>query len=299
VASEEFENLLLMLGPLRGQLTADGLLEFRTGYENMGALFAVPDDVEIETVDAAGVAGELVTPAGAVDDAAVLYLHGGGYVIGSPDSHRSMVAHLVKRLGAPALLIDYRLAPEHTFPAALDDAVAAYIWLRDRVGAGGRVAIAGDSAGGGLTAATLLALKQRDLPQPEAAVAISPWADLELMGDSMASNDSVDVMVGRDSLTWMADHYLAGHDPRDPLASPIHGEFDGCAPLLIHVGERETLLDDARRLADRASDHGVDVQLHEASEMIHVWHFFAGTVPEADRGLDDVAAFLRPYLDIS
>lgn len=297
--STEFENLLTMLAPIRGQLNPEGLAQFRAGYETMGSMFALPDDVTVEEVDAGGVPGELITPADSAEKVGVLYLHGGGYVLGGTDSHRSMVAQLVRRLGAPALLIDYRLAPEHAFPAAIDDAIDAYLWFREHLGEGAKVAIAGDSAGGGLAAATLLALKQRELPQPVAAVALSPWVDLEMMGESMALNDEVDVMVGRDNLTWMAEHYLAGQDPRDPLASPIHGEFEGCAPLLIHVGTRETLLDDAHRLAERARSHGVDVHLHEGQEMIHVWHFFAGTIPEADESLQDVADFLCRHLGVS
>jgi acetyl esterase/lipase len=228
-----------------------------------------------------------------------LYLHGGGYVLGAPASHRSMVAHLVQRLGAPALLIDYRLAPEHPFPAALDDAVAAYEWLLDRVGSAERLAIAGDSAGGGLTVATLLALRDRGLELPATAVPISPWTDLGLTGESMDALDDLDEMVGREGLTWMADAYLAGHDCTDPFASPVHGDLTSLPPMLIHVGERETLLDDARRLAANIEACGGAVELTVAPDMIHVWHMFAGMLPEADASLDEIADFLRPRLGIA
>jgi phosphinothricin tripeptide acetyl hydrolase len=299
MASAEFENLLVMLAPIRESFgSVDGLEQFRSGYDAMGAMLPLPEGVTVTEVVAGGVPAEWIEPEGGGGDAAVLYLHGGGYVLGAPDSHRPMVAHLVARLGAPALLIDYRLAPEHPFPAAVDDAVAAYEWLIDRVGSAAKLAIAGDSAGGGLTVAMLLALRERDLPQPAAAVPISPWTDLALTGETMDTHDAVDVMVGREGLSWMADAYLAGHAATDPLASPLHGDLSGLPPLLIHVGGRETLLDDARRLAAGVVAQDGEVEITIEPEMIHVWHLFAGMLPEANESLDEIAGFLRPRLGL-
>jgi epsilon-lactone hydrolase len=270
--------------------------ERRAAVEAGAALAPPPDDVSFDEVDAAGVPSEWVTAPGARSDTALSYLHGGSYTIGSPRTHRRLTAALSRELGCRVLAPDYRLAPEHPFPAAVEDAVAAYRWLLDGGAVPEHLAIAGDSAGGGLTVATVVALRDRGLPLPAAAVAISPWADLELAGRSMTTKADVDPLISRERLKRSADAYLAGLHARSPLASPVYADLKGLPPLLIHVGGRETLLDDAIALAERARSDGVDVTLEIEEEMIHVWHVFAGLFPEADNGVRRVAEFLRAKL---
>jgi epsilon-lactone hydrolase len=223
----------------------------------------------------------------------VLYLHGGGYVILSMRSHTRLVAHIATAAGCRALNVDYRLAPEHPHPAAVDDALAAYRWLLDQGIEPRNVAISGDSAGGGLTLATLLAIKEAGLPQPAAAVPMSPWVDLEGIGESMDKMAEVDLMVQREGLKQMADMYLNGGDARHPTAAPLYGDLRGLAPLYIQVGGDETLLDDSTRLATRAAHAGVEVRLDVFPEMQHVFQVMAGQIPEADDAVARIGAFLR------
>jgi len=223
----------------------------------------------------------------------VLYLHGGGYVIGSPRSHRHLAAAIAGAAGTSALLLDYRLAPEHPFPAAVDDAVAAYRWLLDQGIAAGHIAVAGDSAGGGLTVATLLALLNARLPMPAAGVCISPWVDLTCRGESYRSKADVDPIVRSAGVSEMARAYLATTDPRSPLASPLFADLRGLPPLLIHVGSDEVLLDDAIGLAERAKAAGVDATLEQWDRMIHVWHWFLPMLDEAQAAVASIGSFVR------
>ena len=274
--------------------------ELRAGIESIAGTVAPLAGTTVEPIEVGGVPSEWVRPGGAVaTDACVLYLHGGGYVIGSCNTHRPLASHLAARSGLPVLLVDYRLGPEHVFPAAVDDALATYAWLLAEGFEAERVVVAGDSAGGGLTLATLLALRDRGLPQPALGVAISPWTDLTLSGDSMTSMADLDPMVKRDGLQRMADWYVGGGDPRAPLASPLFGDPTGMPPLLIHVGEIETLRDDAIRFAELAEAAGVDVTLEVWPERIHVWHAFGAAVPESDAAVTRVAEFINQRLGAS
>lgn len=191
------------------------------------------------------------------------------------------------------LTIDYRLAPENPHPAAVEDAVAAYRWLLGSRVEPGRTVLAGDSAGGGLTAATLVSLRDQRDRLPAAGVCICPWVDLEITGKSMDTNAEADPLVKRDVVTNMAAGYLQGQDPRTPLASPLHAELRGLPPLLIQVGKSETLLDDASRLAERARIAGVDVTYEAWPDMIHVWHAFGSFLPEARQAIDRIGEFIR------
>lgn len=222
----------------------------------------------------------------------MLYLHGGGYVIGGLESHTAMATHIARASACDVLLIDYRLAPEHRFPAAVDDAVAAYRWLLEQGTDPGTLVIGGDSAGGGLTVATLLRLREEGAPLPAAAVVISPWADLELAETSREGADA-DPMVDVVSLRWMRDLYMGDADPRDPCATPLNGELHGLPPILVQVGEHEILLSDSRRLAASIRRAGGEVELQEWPGMVHVWHFFAGAVPEADSAVDSLGTWVR------
>jgi acetyl esterase/lipase len=234
-----------------------------------------------------------VSVAGASGDAVLLYLHGGGYCIGSINTHRGMAARLAQACRARALNLDYRLAPEHPHPAAVDDAVAAYRWLLDRGVAPAQIVLGGDSAGGGLVMATLLALRDAGHPLPVAGFCLSPWVDLECSGETMTTKADVDPMVGKDGLTEMAAAYAGDHELRHPLVSPLHADLSGLPPLLIQVGTAETLLDDAVRLADRARNAGMDVRLEAWDDLVHVFQAFAPMVPEAVEAIDGIGRFVR------
>lgn len=274
-----------------------------TGVEQMRAdwerLFAVEEDpapAESEAVDAGGVSAEWLRAPGCREDRALLYFHGGGYILGSVHSHRDLIARLSAASGARALALDYRRAPEHPFPAPVEDAVAAYRWMLDQGLRPENVALAGDSAGGGLVAAALVALRDRGAPLPAAGVLLSPWVDMEAQGDSMKTRADVDPMVQRELVLGMAETYLGGGDPRDPLAAPLHADLSGLPPLLIQVGDHETLLDDATRLAKAARGAGVSVELEPWERMVHVWQIFAKELPEGRLAIERIAAFLGARL---
>ena len=217
----------------------------------------------------------------------------GGYAIGSPRSHRHLVAAIARAAGTSALLPDYRLAPEHPFPAALDDAVAAYRWLLERGIAPERIVVAGDSAGGGLTVATLLALRDRGLPRPAAGVCISPWVDLTCSGASYETKAAVDPIVTREGVAAMAQAYVGAGDPKAPLVSPLYADLVDLPPLLIQVGGDEVMLDDALSLGERARAAGVDVTVEEWPAMVHVWHWFLPMLDEAGRAIAVIGDFVR------
>ncbi len=277
-------------------LAGSDIAEMRAGMEAFTTAAPLPEGVDFEPVDAGGVPAEWTRGAGASDDRVVLYFHGGGYVMGSVATHRGLTAGISRAAGARVLSVDYRLAPEHPYPAAVEDGVAAYRFLREQGVAPGHLAVAGDSAGGGLTIATLLALREAGEPLPACGVCISPWVDLTQGGESMETKADEDPLVGREVLQQMADAYVADGDPRAPAASPCFADLAGLPPLLIQVGTAETLLDDARSLADRAKTSGVDVVLEEWDQMIHVWHAFALLLPEAKQAIDRIGEYLKEKL---
>jgi monoterpene epsilon-lactone hydrolase len=302
MASEMFTTVVDLIAQTTATTLDEATLpaaELRARMEAMVGALPLLDGTTVETLDVDGVPSEWVRPAAlAAGDACILYLHGGGYVIGSCNTHRPLASHLAARTGLPVLLVDYRLGPEHVFPAAVDDALTAYQWLLAHGFAADRIVIAGDSAGGGLTLATLLALRDRGLPLPAVGVPISPWTDLTLSGDSMTSMADRDPMVTRGGLQRMADWYVGDGDRSAPLVSPLFGDPAGLPPLLIHVGEVETLRDDAVRFAAVAADAGVDVTLEVWPEMIHVWHAFGAAVPESDAAVTRVAEFITQRLGV-
>jgi acetyl esterase/lipase len=292
MASPEHQAIVEML---RNQPVLDSatIADMRAGMEDMAGGAPLPEGTTIEVVDAGGVPAEWVSVAGAPGDAVLLYLHGGGYCIGSINTHRGMAARLAQACRARALNLDYRLAPEHPHPAAVDDAVAAYRWLLDRGMAPAQIVVGGDSAGGGLVMATLLALRDGGHPLPVAGFCLSPWVDLECSGETMTTKADVDPMVGKDGLTEMAAAYAGDHELRHPLVSPLHADLSGLPPLLIQVGTAETLLDDAVRLADRARNAGMDVRLEAWDDLVHVFQAFAPMVPEAVEAIDGIGRFVR------
>lgn len=287
-----WEDLVASLAPKDGK---DATVEdFRREYENLCAHFEVPADAVFAEVDADGVPATVATGPTGSSERVVLYLHGGGYVIGTANGYRATGAALAEAADAQVFLLDYRLAPEHPFPAAVEDATAAYRWLMEQGHRPESIALAGDSAGGGLVAATLLALKAAGTPLPAAAVLMSPWTDLTISGESIDSRAEHDPIVSRDMLTLLAGLYLGeDDDPRTPTASPLHGDLTGLPPLFVLVGTSETLHDDARRFADKASAAGVDVTWEVGEDMYHVWPVFSSILPEGREALERIGRFVQ------
>jgi phosphinothricin tripeptide acetyl hydrolase len=287
---------------VRGLLAGSGLLdagipEQRAAMASM-AVDGPIDGVTVEPVVLGGRPAEWIAPDSVRGPAAVLYLHGGGYCIGSLDTHRGLGARIATAAGCRLALLDYRLAPEHPFPAALDDAVAAYRDLLD-LGIGPEsLAVAGDSAGGGLTLATLLALRSAALPLPAAAVCLSPWVDLTQTAPSYGRLAELDPMVTRQGLDLMARSYLGATDPRTGLASPrFADDLTGLPPVRIEVGGHEVLLDDATGMAECLEAAGVPVTLTVWPELIHVFQAFPGSlIPEADQSIAGVGDWLAAHL---
>jgi epsilon-lactone hydrolase len=265
----------------------------RKDMDARGLQYGLARDVSVEPVSANGVRAEWTSTPQAERDSALLYLHGGGFVIGSLDSHRHLVSEAGRAAKAWALALDYRLAPEHPFPAAVDDCVSGYRFLLSRGYKPGRIAIVGDSAGGGLVVSAMVAIRDAGLPQPGCGWCISPWVDLEAISETMSTKAAADPMVQRANILDMARLYLNGADPRVPLAAPIYADLSSLAPLLIQVGAAETLLDDAIRLAKTAGAVDVRVDLQIWPEMVHVWHLFHPELKAGRRAIEQGGAFIR------
>jgi len=291
MASAELQTLIAQL---RSQpILSPSVAEMRAGFEMMSQTFPLPADVTREAVRAGGVPSEWIAAPDADPGRVVLYLHGGGYVIGSINTHREMIARISRAASARCLAVDYRLAPEHPFPAAVEDATAAYLWLLAQGVSPKRIVIAGDSAGGGLTVATLVNLRDRRAALPAAGVCLSPWVDLEGIGESMTARAALDPMVQKAHLTALAAHYLGKTDVRTPLAAPLYADLTGLPPLYIQVGTAETLYDDSVRLAERARKAGVEVIFEPWEEMIHVFQVFAAMLPEGRQAIEKIGEFVR------
>jgi len=289
MASPELQQAIEAMKALVGR-PVETPQEMRAVFEELATAPAA--DIKCESVNAGGVDAEWVCAPNAANDRFVLYLHGGGYVIGSVKTHRDMIARISRAAQARVLALNYRLAPEAPFPAAVDDTVAGYRWLLAQGAKPARTAIAGDSAGGGLTAATLVAIRDAKLPTPAGGVLLSPWVDLEGLGESMKTRVEVDPVVRKEGLVGMAQAYLGGQDPKTPLAAPLHADLHGLPPLLIQVGDAETLLDDSTRLDARARAAGVRTKLEVWPEMIHVWQLFASFRPEGQQAIDGIGKFI-------
>ena len=236
---------------------------------------------------------EWVLAPGADPDLRLLYLHGGGWVSGSGGNYLPLAADISLAASCAVLLPDYRLAPEHPFPAPVEDAETAYRWLLEKGADPTRLCIAGDSAGGGLTVAALTLIRDAGLPLPAAGICLSPWTDMEATGGSMDKNSGVDPMIVRAGILDFATTYLKGADPKSPLATQLHAALNGLPPLLIQVGSIETLLDDSTRLEVAAKKAGVEVTLEIWDDMPHVWHMFAPKLPEAVKALESVGTFFK------
>lgn len=267
----------------------------READRKLMARIPLPKDVTAEPLTMGGVPGLKVRHKDAIAGRTVLYLHGGGYVYLSPESHKNIGAAISREARCEVFLADYRLGPEQPFPGAVDDAVGAWEWLLSQGQNPRLAAIAGDSAGGGLTFAALLRLKEARKPLPAAAVGISPWTDLALTGDSITSRASQDPMLNRNDLDFFARNYLAGSDPKNPLASPLYGDMSGFPPLLIQVGTDEILFDDAVRIHEKATRAGIPSTLDVWKDMIHVWHAGVPFVPESRDAIARIGTFLDSH----
>jgi epsilon-lactone hydrolase len=294
--SRQMQEKIAALRELRAAAAgqpAPTLAELRAGFDARGDQYPLPDDAVVTEVDAAGVPARWITVPGAEAGRVLLYLHGGGYQVGSFRSHAELASRLGRASGRRVLLAEYRLAPEHPFPAAVDDALAVWRWLRRVPGlSASAVAVAGDSAGGGLAVAMMTALRDGGQDLPAAAVLISPWTDLSCSGASMTERADDDPIFVPDTLRRLAAAYLGGADPRAPLASPLFARLYGLPPLLIQVGTAELLLSDAEELAKSAAAAGVDVTVQAGEGLPHVYPAMLG-VPEATEATDQAGAFLR------
>src|SRR5215213_1983516 len=266
------------------------LAERRRRLDALGTRYNIPTDVLVDPVDANGVPAEWTTTPAADPARVILFLHGGGYISGSISSHRHMIAQAGREAGARTLALGYRLAPEHPFPAALEDAVAGYRFLLSQGFAPRRIALAGESAGGGLAVAALVRLRDAGDPLPACAWLSSPWVDLENTGTTMETKAAVDPLISKPYLAELAGMYLRGADARAPLASPLHADLRGLPPMLIQAGSAETLLDDAVRLAGAAGAADLRVTLQVWPDMIHAWTLFYPQVTAGRRALADVGA---------
>ncbi|MCC8968683.1 alpha/beta hydrolase [Bradyrhizobium sp. Pear76] len=280
----------------RGWTRETSVAHMRSDWDQAFAGCSVP--VSCQPVSADGIDGEWLVPSQAPRDKAILYFHGGGFRIGSVASHRDLAARIADASGCGVLSINYRLAPEHRFPAALDDALTAYRYLREQGLRPADVAFAGDSAGGNLVLGAMLAARDRRLPLPAAGALMSPWTDLAATGASYESRAEVDPIHQRAMILALARNYLGKDgDTHDPLASPLYADLAGLPPLLVQVGDRETVRDDSTELAARAKAVGVDLELEVWDGMIHVFQMFP-EIPQAREAIASLAAFLRNHLHI-
>jgi acetyl esterase/lipase len=265
----------------------------RSMLEEIHQRASEPTDVTYEETEVGGRPAMWVNPLGAATDQVILFLHGGGFVAGSAACHRKLTGHLAKAAGMRALIPEYRLAPEHPFPAQLEDAAAAYRWLLDQGVSPGNIATAGDSSGGNLATTVCLRVRDEGLELPAAIVSLSPWYDMEVDGPTLDSNASADSLGRRELYENLAEQFLGSHTRSDPLANPLHADLTELPPIYLACGTEEVLQDNAERFAQLATDQGVDVTLEVAEGMQHVYLFMAGRAPEADRSITKIGLWLR------
>ncbi len=280
----------------RKSQTVEGIREVMDDF--IGAI-PLADDVSVVQEDCNGIPAEWIRASSSANDSVFLYIHGGCYISGSPGVVREFCSRLARASQCKVLCIDYRLAPEHPFPAALEDTVAAYKWLLDAGYDSAKIVVGGESAGGGLTFAMLIKCLQQQLPLPAAAVPISPWVDMEVsFGKSLTRNKGID-MAPLEPLRLGSRAYAGDKNQRHPLASPLYADLSGLPPLLIQVGTNEVLLDEGLEIARRAEQAGCDVTLQQWDDMTHVWHWYASIFPEAQQAIEAVGNWVRDRLNHS
>jgi epsilon-lactone hydrolase len=268
----------------------------RQVLDGIGAEAQLPEGITVERRPLAGLHTEWISAPGCSTDRVILHLHGGGYVMGSCDSHRALTSGVAVACGMQAALPEYRLAPEHPFPAALEDAVAAYSALLEDGFTPDRIVLLGDSAGGGLTLATMCALRDAGTPLPAAAVLLSPWTDMTFSGESLRTRADVDPWLTPELLDPMRQRFAGSVDPRDPRISPLFADLHGLPPMLVHVGDQEILLSDSTRLVERAKEANVAVELEVWPEVWHVFQLFAPVLPDANEALSKIGVFVRSWM---
>jgi epsilon-lactone hydrolase len=274
--------------------------EPRETNDHWGDLTAEPRGVDYIETDAHGVPAMWAIPKHSTEDRVILCLHGGGFVGGSLYTHRKLFGHLARQTGARALIATYRHTPEHTHPAQLEDTTAVYRWLLDQGIGAGRIAVAGDSSGGGLAITTLLRARESGLPMAAALLLISPWVDMEVSGESYEMNQETDAYFYREVVQQLVAMFLgADGSPTDPLANPLYADLAGLPPMFIQVGGDETLLDDSRRLEKHARDAGIEVRLDVFPQQQHTFQMTAGRAPEADDAIRRFADWVRPRLGLT
>jgi epsilon-lactone hydrolase len=294
VASESFRTLKKQFDMVkevreRYSQTLDGVRMLMASFDNR---YPLPEGTLVDQVDAGGVPGEWVVAPNADPDRVLLYTHGGCYISGGPVTVRECCARLSRACEARVLNIDYRLAPEHPYPAALDDTLAAYRWLLASGYSARNIVISGESAGGGLTIAALMKIRDSGLEQPAAGVPVSPWVDMTLSGETLKRNRGRD-LASTTPLALGAELYVGKGDPRDPYASPLFGDLSNLPPMLIQVGGAEVLLDDGIAIAHKARQAGNDLTLEVWPDMIHVWHWFSSELDEGQQAIESIGRFVK------
>ncbi|ARM88015.1 alpha/beta hydrolase family protein [Rhizobium sp. CIAT894] len=299
VSREQVEKLI---GLWKDHFTgADSLQQQRTAFRTLMETMPGPTRVQVRQIDADGVDAELMWPARLhhpIGERVILYIHGGGFSGGSIRTHSLLAGSLAKAASSDVLLIEYRLTPEYTYPAQINDALTAYRWLLDNGYRSDNVVVAGDGAGGNIAIETVLRQRQAAKPLPAAVVALSPITDLAATGGSMTANADSDPLLGKASIETLRKAYLGSRSPTDPQASPLYADMAGFPPLLLQVGSGEALLDDTLRLADKARQAGVDVTTEVWPGMPHQWQLFPSLLDDADRSSQNIAEFaIRHFAD--
>jgi epsilon-lactone hydrolase len=271
----------------------------RDMVEGWNVLTTEPGEVDYLEVRADASPAMWAVPHDATANRVLFCIHGGGFIAGSIYTHRKLFAHLAKVVGARALMVDYRLLPEGVYPVAVDDTLSAYRWLLDEGIDASHIAFAGDSAGGTLAIVTQLRARDEHLPLPAATMLISPWVDMEGIGETMRSNSGKDALFNQVWVQELATNFLGEQSPRDPRINALYANLAGLGPLYIQVGDQELLLDDSRRLAEHAGKAGIDVRLDVFPEMQHTFQMMAGRAPEADDAIGRFAEWVRPKLGLS
>lgn len=298
MVSKEMERIINLLKQMT-QSTELSVELTRKGLEQLATMSKVSKDVRCEPIIIDGISAEWISVPESINDHVLFYLHGGGYIAGSINSHRSLCIGIARASKTRVLTIDYRLSPENKFPAAVEDSTASYRWLisSEKI-LPENIVIAGDSAGGGLALITLIKLRDDNIALPAAAVCLSPWTDLALTGESIQNKADVDPFISPDNIKFMAETYVKDEDCTNPLISPLYADLKGLPPILIQVGTAECLLDDSVRFADRAKSSGVDVSLELWEDMIHVFQAFAAFAPESREGIEKIGIFIRKHLNL-
>ena len=294
MVSKGMENVIKLLTNNANTVMKKRVEESRKWLEQLTSLVKGPKDVDLEHIDINGMAAVWISSPEVDSNKVVLYLHGGGYILGSLNSHKDIAMRIGRAAKARVLLVDYRLAPEDPFPAAVEDAVKSYKWLIENQNiVPNKIVIAGDSAGGGLTLVTLIKLRDDNISLPAAGVCLSPWTDVALTSESLIRNAKVDPFLKLYDLVFMADLYVGDNDPKNPYISPLYADLHDLPPILIQVGTADSVEDDSVRFAEKAKKAGVDVKLEVFDDMIHVFQAFADMAPEGQDAIDKIGEYIQ------